>query len=93
MKLDKPILLRSEPRRRQGPSGTRGSAVLVVLALGVANYMLFFQPAPEVSTPPLEQRLYAPGQQDSTPAARRTAEGRHPEECSGEADRHRERQS
>ncbi|MEC9071048.1 MAG: peptidoglycan DD-metalloendopeptidase family protein [Myxococcota bacterium] len=69
MKLDKPILLRSERRRRQTATGSRGSAVLVVMVLGLLNYVLFFQSSPEISSPTMDQRLQGPGMAPNTPAA------------------------
>ena len=62
MPLDRPIPLRSSrPYRRRRSGGSGGNAALVVLALGLANYALFFSDsAEEISPPSLEERLQAP---------------------------------
>ncbi len=59
MYLDKPMLVRSSssPARRRGAGPSKGSAILVIAALGAVNYFLFLQPPDVAAPPPLEQRL------------------------------------
>jgi murein DD-endopeptidase MepM/ murein hydrolase activator NlpD len=62
MPLDRPIPLRSSrPYRRRRSGGSGGNAALVVLALGLANYALFFSDnAEDISPPSLKERLQTP---------------------------------
>ena len=61
MPLDRPIPLRSSrPYRRRRSGGSGGNAALVVLALGLVNYGLFFTESSEIAPPSLEERLQTP---------------------------------
>jgi murein DD-endopeptidase MepM/ murein hydrolase activator NlpD len=61
MPLDRPIPLRSSrPYRRHRSGGSGGNAALIVLALGIANYALFFSDGPGVEPPSLGERLQTP---------------------------------
>lgn len=61
MAVDPPIILRTIPRRhRRGPSGPKGSALAVVLLLGAANFLFFFNDEATVAPPSLQERIQHP---------------------------------